>query len=60
MWSIREQAPHWSDNVGKRIHRLEPESASDECLILDQAVMDIGLRERRALDRCARSAAGRP
>jgi sugar lactone lactonase YvrE len=49
MWSVREQVLYWTDNLGKRIHRLEPESGSDESFALDQDVMDIGLRERRGL-----------
>jgi L-arabinonolactonase len=45
MWSVREQALYWTDNLGKRIHRLEPESGRDASFALDQDVMDIGLRE---------------
>jgi sugar lactone lactonase YvrE len=49
MWSVREQALYWTDNRGKRIHRLEPESGSDASFALGQDVMDIGLRERGGL-----------
>ena len=49
MWSVREQALYWTDNRGKRIHRLEPESGSDASFPLGQDVMDIGLRERGGL-----------
>ena len=45
MWSVREQALYWTDNLGGRIYRLEPESGSDQCFVVGQNVMAIGLRE---------------
>ena len=49
MWSVREQALYWTDNVGGRIHRLEPESGDAESFLLGQDVMAIGVRERGGL-----------
>jgi sugar lactone lactonase YvrE len=49
MWSVREQALYWTDNLGKEIFRFEPVSGSDERFALDQDAMDIGLRERGGL-----------
>jgi len=49
MWSVRDQALYWTDNLGGRIHRLEPESGSDQSFLLGQNVMAIGLRERGGL-----------
>lgn len=49
MWSVREQALYWTDNLGGAIHRLEPESGSAEDFLLGQNVMAIGLRERGGL-----------
>jgi sugar lactone lactonase YvrE len=49
MWSVREQALYWTDNLGGRIHRLEPESGSAESFMLGQNVMAIGLRESGGL-----------
>jgi L-arabinonolactonase len=49
MWSVREQALYWTDNLGGRIHRLEPESGSDASFPIGQNVMGIGLRERGGL-----------
>jgi sugar lactone lactonase YvrE len=49
MWSVREQALYWTDNVGGRIHRLEPESGNAESFLLGQNVMAIGVRERGGL-----------
>jgi sugar lactone lactonase YvrE len=49
MWSVREQALYWTDNLGGRIHRLEPEGGSSEDFLLGQNVMGIGLRERGGL-----------
>ena len=46
MWSVREQALYWTDNLGGVIHRLEPESGSDQKFRLGQNVMGIGMRER--------------
>jgi sugar lactone lactonase YvrE len=46
MWSVREQALYWTDNLGGVIHRLEPESGSEQSFLLGQNVMGIGLRER--------------
>ena len=49
MWTVREQALYWTDNLGGSIHRLEPESGSDQTFLLGQNVMGIGLRERGGL-----------
>jgi L-arabinonolactonase len=49
MWSVREQALYWTDNLGGRIYRLEPESGSDQSFVLGHNVMAIGLRERGGL-----------
>ncbi|MQA73643.1 MAG: SMP-30/gluconolactonase/LRE family protein [Solirubrobacterales bacterium] len=44
MWSARERALYWTDNLAKRIHRFDPETARDESFALEDNVMDIGLR----------------
>jgi len=49
IWSVREQALYWTDNLGGVIHRLEPGSGSDQSFPLGQNVMCIGLRERGGL-----------
>ncbi|MGN6432107.1 MAG: SMP-30/gluconolactonase/LRE family protein [Gaiellaceae bacterium] len=49
MWSVREQALYWTDNLGAVIHRLEPESGSEQNFPLGQNVMSIVLRERGGL-----------
>jgi len=49
MWSVREQALYWTDNLGGVIHRLEPESGSEQSFVLGQNVMSIVLRERGGL-----------
>ena len=49
MWSVRDQALYWTDNLGGEIHRLEPESGSVQSFLLGQDVMSIGLRERGGL-----------
>lgn len=49
MWSVREQALYWTDNLGAVIHRLDPESGSAQNFVLGQNVMGIGLRERGGL-----------
>jgi len=49
MWSVRERALYWTDNLGARIHRLEPESGNAESFLLDQNVMAIGVRGRGGL-----------
>ncbi len=49
MWSVREQALYWTDNLGGEIHRLEPKSGSVQSFLLGQEVMSIGLRERGGL-----------
>ena len=49
IWSVREQALYWTDNLGGVIHRFAPESGSDETFPLGQNVMGIGLRERGGL-----------
>jgi L-arabinonolactonase len=49
MWSVREQALYWTDNLGGRIHRLEPERGSAQSFVLGQDVMTIGLRESGGL-----------
>jgi sugar lactone lactonase YvrE len=45
MWSVREQALYWTDNLAGSIHRLEPESGRDQSFVLGQDVMAVGLRE---------------
>ena len=45
MWSVREQALYWTDNLGGCIYRLEPESGREQSFLLGQNVMAIGLRE---------------
>jgi sugar lactone lactonase YvrE len=49
MWSVREQALYWTDNLGGCIHRLEPESGKNQTIVLGQDVMAIGLREGAGL-----------
>jgi sugar lactone lactonase YvrE len=49
MWSVREQALYWTDNVGRRLHRLEPESGTAASFEPDGNVMAIGVRERGGL-----------
>jgi len=49
MWSVREQALYWTDNLGGRIHRLEPASGSAQSFALGQNAMAIGLREAGGL-----------
>jgi sugar lactone lactonase YvrE len=49
MWSVREQALYWTDNLGGQIHRLEPESGSHQSFLIGQNVMAIGLRDRGGL-----------
>jgi sugar lactone lactonase YvrE len=49
MWSVREQALYWTDNLGARIHRLKPESGNSQSYALGENVMGIGLRERGGL-----------
>ena len=49
MWSVREQALYWTDNLGGVIHRLEPESGSERNFELGQNVMAIGLRKSGGL-----------
>ena len=49
MWSVREQALYWTDNVGGCIYRLEPESGREQSIALSQNVMAIGLRKRGGL-----------
>jgi sugar lactone lactonase YvrE len=46
---VREQALYWTDNLGGRIHRLEPERGSAQSFELGRNVMAIGLRERGGL-----------
>ncbi len=45
IWSVREQALYWTDNLGGCIYRLEPESAREQSIVLGQNVMAISLRE---------------
>jgi sugar lactone lactonase YvrE len=45
LWSAREQALYWTDNLGRGIHRLDPEGGSDRAFALGQNVMTIGLRD---------------
>jgi sugar lactone lactonase YvrE len=49
MWSVREQVLYWTDNLGARIHRLEPERGSAQSFVLGENVMSIGLRESGGL-----------
>lgn len=49
MWSVREQALYWTDNLGGTIHRLEPESGGEQSFVLGQNVMSIAVRERGGL-----------
>jgi L-arabinonolactonase len=49
MWSPREQALYWTDNLGERVYRFEPDGGGHESFALDQNVMDIALRERGGL-----------
>jgi sugar lactone lactonase YvrE len=49
VWSAREQALYWTDNLGGGIHRLDPEGGRHRAFALGQNVMNIGLRERGGL-----------
>jgi sugar lactone lactonase YvrE len=49
MWSVREQALYWTDNLGGCIYRLEPESGREQSFVLGENVMAIGLREGAGL-----------
>ena len=49
MWSVREQALYWTDNLGGCIHRLEPESGREQSIVLGQNVMAIGLLDGAGL-----------
>ena len=49
MWSVREQALYWTDNLGGTIHRLAPESGDAQSFELGQNVQAIVLRERGGL-----------
>jgi sugar lactone lactonase YvrE len=49
MWSMREQALYWTDNLEGTIHRLEPESGNAQSFDLGQNVQAIVLRERGGL-----------
>jgi len=49
MWSEREQALYWTDNLGGVIHRLEPEVGSEQTFPIGRNVMGIVLRERGGL-----------
>ena len=49
VWTGRQQALNWTDNLGGRINRLEPERGSAQSYVLGQNVMSIGLRERGGL-----------
>lgn len=49
MWSVREQALYWTDNLGAVIHRLEPESGREQTFAIGQNVMTIAVRERGGL-----------
>ena len=44
MWSVREQALYWTDNLGGCIHRLDSESGRGQRIALGRNVMAIGLR----------------
>lgn len=43
MWSTQEQVLYWTDNVGKRLHRLDPGTGRDQSIPVEQNVMDIVL-----------------
>lgn len=43
MWSSAEQVLYWTDNVGRTLHRFNPESEHDEAIPVAGDVMDIGL-----------------
>lgn len=49
MWSVREQALYWTDNLGGAIHRLEPENGDERTFLLGRNVMAIAVRERGGL-----------
>jgi sugar lactone lactonase YvrE len=49
MWSVREQALYWTDNLAGTIHRLEPDSGRAQSFDLGQNVQAIVLRERGGL-----------
>ena len=49
MWSVREQALYWTDNLGGCIHRLDSESGRGQRIALGRNVMAIGLREGAGL-----------
>ena len=49
MWSEREQALYWTDNLGGCISRFEPESGREQRILVGQNVMAIGLRESAGL-----------
>ena len=44
VWSVREQALYWTDNLGGCIHRLDSESGRGQRIALGRNVMAIGLR----------------
>jgi sugar lactone lactonase YvrE len=44
VWSVREQALYWTDNLGECIHRLDSESGRGQRIALGRNVMAIGLR----------------
>lgn len=46
IWAAHEQALYWVDIVGKRIHRLEPESGRHDAWPAPDFPTSIGLREK--------------
>jgi sugar lactone lactonase YvrE len=45
MWSVREQALYWTDNLSGTIQRLDPENGGNQSFDLGQNVQAIVLRE---------------
>jgi sugar lactone lactonase YvrE len=58
MWSAAEEVLYWTDNLGGRIHRLEPETGNAESFEHGQDAMAIGLREGGGS--CSRSRSSSP
>ncbi|MDQ3855010.1 MAG: SMP-30/gluconolactonase/LRE family protein [Chloroflexota bacterium] len=50
VWSVREQALYWVDNVAGKIHRFHPTSATDEVfVIVNDEVNCLGVRDHGGL-----------
>ncbi len=45
MWSRGAGVLHWTDNVGRTVHRFDPGTGEPTSVGLSEDVMDIGLRE---------------